>query len=323
MKTIFSGIKPTGDLHLGNYFGALSQWVDLQHDHHSIFCVVVYHAITVPQDKKALHNNIIAIARSYLAAGIDPKKSIIFRQSDIKEHTELAWILNCTSARMSDLENMTQYKDAASKQINPSVGLFDYPILMAADILLYNTDTVPVGHDQLQHVELARDLAKRFNHDYGETFKIPSALIRSEGSRIMGLDDPTKKMSKSIGENNCISLNDSPEVATKKIMRAATDSDTVIKYDPANKPGISNLLTILSILENKKIKDLEKEFTDCGYGQFKQRIANSVSKFLTNFQEKAKHYSDEQVLTILADGQKQVEPLAATVLAKVRTQLGL
>jgi tryptophanyl-tRNA synthetase len=211
--SIFSGVQPTGNLHIGNYIGAISQWVAMQDQYQSIFCVVDYHAITVRQDPKAFSRQILDIAKVYLAAGIDPKKSIIFQQSDIKEHTELAWILNCASARMSDLNKMTQFKDkAGAKSENVSVGLFDYPVLMAADILLYDTDVVPVGDDQKQHVELARDIAKRFNHDFGQTFKIPEVVLRKEGARIMGLDDPMKKMSKSASPANYIALNDTIEV---------------------------------------------------------------------------------------------------------------
>ena len=196
-KRIFSGVQPSGNLHLGNYLGAILQWVDLQNEYDSIFCVVDYHAITVKQDPKILREKIIEIARIYLAAGINPKKSIIFQQSDVRAHTELAWILNCVSARISDLNKMTQFKDKSGKKVNNvSVGLFDYPVLQAADILLYNTEVVPVGEDQVQHIELARDLAKRFNYNYKDVFKLPFEKVMEEGARIMSLDDPLKKMSK-------------------------------------------------------------------------------------------------------------------------------
>lgn len=323
-KTLFSGVQPTGNLHLGNYLGAISQWAELQHDYQPIFCVVDYHALTLPQNSQDFQARIIEVARAYLAAGIDPAKSIVFRQSDIKEHTELAWILNCASARMSDLENMTQYKDKASGQANVGVGLFDYPVLMAADILLYDTDIVPVGHDQLQHIELTRDLAKRFNHAYGNIFKIPEALIRQEGARIMGLDDPTKKMSKSAAsEHNYIGLSDSLALAKKKIMRATTDSDTRILLDWNLKPGISNLLTIFSLLSGRPIKKLEAEFSDKSYGDFKKALADTVTDFLDGFQKKAKNYSDNDIRDLLKNGAEKARPLAAATMDKAKKALGL
>jgi len=323
-KTIFSGIQPSGNLHLGNYLGAIKQWVEMQNDYNCIFCVVDYHAITVPQDPKILSEKVIEVAKIYLASGIDPKKSIIFRQSDIKEHTELAWILNCTSARMSDLENMTQYKDKAAKQANVGVGLFDYPVLMAADILLYDTDVVPVGEDQIQHVELARDLAKRFNNQFGPTFKIPEYKIRKESARIMGLDDPTKKMSKSApSENNYIALTDDPDKAAQKIMRAITDSGSEIKLDWASKPGISNLLTIYSLLTDKKISEIEAEFAGRGYGEFKAKLAEIVKNFLTNFQKKSKVISNNKVCDILEKGARKLQKQAQKKIETVKTKLGI
>ncbi|KKQ62226.1 MAG: Tryptophan-tRNA ligase [Parcubacteria group bacterium GW2011_GWE2_38_18] len=322
--TIFSGVQPTGNLHLGNYLGAISQWVNMQDQYKSIFCVVDYHAITVKQDPEDLRKRIIEIVKHYLASGINPKKSVIFQQSAITAHTELAWILN-TVARISDLKKMTQFKDKAGKdQENVSVGLFDYPVLMAADILLYNTDAVPVGEDQKQHVELCRDLAKRFNHQFGETFKIPEVIMRKEGARIMGLDDPTKKMSKSASSPaNYIALNDTPEVAAKKIMRATTDSGSEIKYDKENKPAIANLLTIYSLLDNITIKELEKQYTGKGYGDFKKDLAEVVKKFLVKYQEKYNSYSDEEIKTILKQGAKRIKPIAEEVLNKVKTKIGI
>jgi tryptophanyl-tRNA synthetase len=323
-KTIFSGIKPSGNLHLGNYLGAIKQWVAMQADNNCIFCVVDYHAITVPQDPKELAKRSLEIAKIYLAAGIDPKKSIIFRQSDIKEHAELAWILNCTTARMSDLENMTQYKDKAAKQENPGVGLFDYPVLMAADILLYDTDVVPVGEDQIQHVELTRDLAKRFNNKFGETFRIPKAETLKEGARIMGLENPLKKMSKSEGgDANCIYLLDEPEKAAKKIMRATTDSGSGIKFDKENKPGISNLLVIYSLLANQKISDIEAEFAGKGYGDFKAELAKIVKSFLTEFQLRYYNISDNAAIKILGKGGRKLQKRALTKIKKVKSKIGI
>ena len=312
--TIFSGVQPSGTLHIGNYLGAISNWVDLQDKYNSIFCVVDYHAITVKQDPKELNKNILDVVKIYMASGINPEKAVIFQQSNISAHTELAWILNCT-ARMSDLFKMTQFKDKTKvdlekiieeiekrtlktfgnsetyiissevkklvKELSNSlnnvrksgIGLFDYPVLMASDILLYNTDLVPVGEDQKQHVELARTLARRFNSQFGKVFRIPEVEIKKEGARIMGLDDPTKKMSKSASPANYIALTDSPEVATKKIMKAVTDSDNEIKYDQKKKPAISNLLTIYSLLIGEDIKKVESKCEcECkGYGDFKKR----------------------------------------------------
>jgi tryptophanyl-tRNA synthetase len=332
-KRIFSGIQPSGNIHLGNYLGAIKQWVELQNDYDSIFCVVDYHAVTVKQDPKELRKKIIEVAKIYLAAGIDPQKSTIFQQSDVSAHTELAWILN-TVARMSDLFRMTQFKDKAglqadnnltSEKVNKAgVGLFDYPVLMAADILLYNTDVVPVGEDQLQHVELTCELGRRFNHEFGETFMIPQPKIMKESARIMGLDDPTKKMSKSAkSEYNYIGLTDDPEKAAKKIMRAATDSGSEIKYDVKNKPGISNLLVIYSLLANDSIKNLESKYKGKGYGDFKKDLAEVVRLFLTDFQKKYNMFSSEEVEKIMAEGGKKVKPIADETLEKVKKTIGV
>lgn len=324
-KRIFSGVQPSGNLHLGNYLGAIKQWVDLQNEYDSIFCVVDYHAITVRQDPKILREKIIEIARIYLAAGIDPKKSIIFQQSDIRAHTELAWILNCTSARISDLNKMTQFKDKAGERANNvSVGLFDYPVLQAADILLYNTEIVPVGEDQVQHIELARDLAKRFNYNYEEIFKLPLEKVMKEGARIMALDDPTKKMSKSASsEASWIGLLDEPKKAMKKIMKATTDTGTEVKYDLKNKPGISNLLIIYSLLSHKTIKDIEKEYEGKMYGEFKKGLALVVEKFLISFQKKYNSIREDEVREILDDGAKRANLIAEQTLKKVKNIIGL
>jgi len=322
--TIFSGVQPSGNLHLGNYLGAISQWAEMQDKYNSIFCVVDLHAITVKQNPKELNKRIVEIVKHYLASGIDPKKSVIFQQSDISAHAELAWILNCV-ARISDLNKMTQFKDKAGKnQENVSVGLFDYPVLMAADILLYNTDAVPVGEDQKQHVELCRDLAKRFNHQFEETFKIPEVILRKEGARIMGLDDPSKKMSKSAASvANYIALNDEPDKAAKKVMRSVTDSGSEIKFDQTNKPAISNLLTIYSLLSHKTIKELEGHYIGKGYGDFKKDLAEVVKNFLIEYQKKYNSYGDEQIKKILKDGSKKVKPIAEEVLMRVKNKIGI
>jgi len=324
MKTIFSGIQASGELHLGNYLGAISQWKQMQDEYNCIFCVVDYHTITVQQDPKKLYQKIINIAKAYLASGIDPQKSIIFQQSHIKEHTELGWILNCIT-RMSDLEKMTQFKDKAkSRQENVSIGLYDYPVLMAGDILLYNTDIVPVGDDQAQHVELTRTLARRFNKQFGETFQVPELMIRKQGARIMGLDDPIKKMSKSASsELNYIALTDSPEIAKKKIMRAVTDSDQKIKFDQNKKPAIANLLTIYSLLSNQTIPDLEQKYQNSGYGEFKKDLAEVISDFLINWQKKYFQISDEEIEKILINGAKKAQPIAQKTIQKAKEKIGL
>lgn len=324
-KRIFSGIQPSGNLSIGNYIGAISQWVEMQDKYDCIFSIVDYHAITVKQNPEELRRRIIEITKIYLAAGIDPKKSIIFQQSAIPAHTELAWILNCYGARISDLNKMTQFKDKAGKnQENVSVGLYDYPVLMAADILLYDTQVVPVGDDQKQHVELARDLARRFNSDFGNIFTIPQAIIRPEGARIMSLQDPLKKMSKSdANQGNFITLLEDVESAKKKIMRAITDSGSVIDYDIEEKPAISNLLTIYAILGNREIKRLVKDYKDKGYGDFKKDLAEVVAKFLEDFQIKYNKISDAEVIKILEDGNKRVIEMAEKKITVIRKVIGV
>ena len=323
-KIIFSGVQPSGNLHIGNYIGAISQWVEMQHEYRCFFCVVDQHAITVKQDPLVLRKKIIEIAKIYLASGIDPEKSVIFQQSAVSAHTELGWILNCTSARMSDLNKMTQYKDKArNKEDNTSVGLFDYPVLMAADILLYDTDVVPVGHDQVQHVELCRDLAKRFNNEYGDTFKIPDYKIRKEGARIMALDDPSKKMSKSAdSENSYIALTDGPDAVLKKIKKAVTDSGSEIIYDPENKPALANLLTIFSLISKRDINELVAEYQNSGYGTFKMELANAIIDFLAVFQAKYEALDDEKVIKMLEKGAIEANKVAKITLDKVKEKIG-
>jgi len=325
LKTIFSGIQPSGEMHIGHYLGAISQWVEAQNNYNCIFSVVDYHAITVKQNPKTLHRRILEATKIYLAAGIDAKKSIIFQQSTVPAHVELAWIFNCYGTYISDLKRMTQFKDKAGKdQEAVSVGLFDYPVLMAADILLYDTDIVPVGEDQKQHVELTRDIARRFNNQFGDTFVLPQELVRKEGARIMSLLDPTKKMSKSDkNNNNYIALLDDPEVAKKKIMRAVTDSGAEIVYNLEKKPAISNLLTIYALLGNREIKRLEKDYRDKGYGEFKKDLAEVVAKFLENFQTKYNKISDKDVVKILAEGGQKAEKIAKEKLEKVRKLIGV
>lgn len=324
-KRIFSGIKPSGRLNIGGYIGALSQWVEMQDNYDCVFCVVDYHAITVKQDPEQLKKWTIELVKTYLAAGIDYKKVTLFKQSDVSAHTELAWILNCCGARIADLNKMTQFKDKAGKnQESATVGLYDYPVLMAADILLYNTEVVPVGEDQKQHVELARDIARRFNKEYAEIFKIPESVVRKEGARVMSLQDPAKKMSKSDEAGlGCIELLDDIESAKKKIMRAVTDSDSVVKFDLKNKPAVSNLLTIYSYLGNKSVKEIEKEYEGKGYGDFKKELAEVVAKFLQNFQDKYYAISDDEVLNILNEGRDKASLTANQTLSKARKAVGI
>jgi tryptophanyl-tRNA synthetase len=325
-QAVFSGVQPSGNLHLGNYLGAITQWVEMQEQYNCLFCVVDYHAITVKQDPKTLKEKIKEITKIYLAGGIDPQKSIIFKQSDVSAHTELAWILNCVSARISDLDKMTQFKDKAQKQgrEKAGVGLYDYPVLMASDILLYNTDLVPVGEDQVQHVELARTLARRFNKRFEETFKIPSTKIKKTAARIMALDEPEKKMSKSAtGSLNYIALTEDPETAGKKIMKATTDTGNEIRYDKDNKPGISNLLGIYSSLTGKTIKQLEEDYKGKGYGEFKKDLAEVVKEFLNDFQRKYNNISDKDVEKVLEEGREKVKPIAEETLRRVKEGIGV
>lgn len=285
MKRVFSGVQPTGNIHLGNYLGALKQFVELQEDHECIYCIVDMHAITVPQDPAVLKEHILDVAALYLAVGVDPEKSIVFVQSDVPGHAELSWILTCNSYT-GELSRMTQFKDKSKNKESAPAGLFTYPILMAADILLYDTDVVPVGNDQKQHIELCRDLAIRVNGKYPDTFVIPDGRFLKEGARIMALDDPSKKMSKS-AENihSRISLLDDPAKIKKSIMKATTDSEGVIRFDTENKPGISNLLNIYSVLSGISIADLEKKYEGKGYGDFKKDLVEVTVKALTPIRE--------------------------------------
>ncbi len=327
MKRIFSGIQPSGIVHLGNYLGAIKQWVKMQDlADEAIFCIVDLHAITMPQEPKVLKQNILNMAAWYIAAGINPEKSIIFVQSDRSEHAELAWVLNC-QAKMGELYRMTQFKDKSAKGDDDvaGVGLFDYPVLMAADILLYNTTLVPVGDDQKQHVELARDLAQRFNSRFGETLTIPEPVIRKETARIMGLDDPTKKMSKSARSAlNYIAMTDDAETIRSKFKKAVTDSGSEI-IACKDKPAITNLLNILSEMSGQPIKELEDRFSGKGYGEFKLAVAEGVIEYLKPIQEKYFELiqNEDKLRQILERGSERIAPLAQETLAKVKKGVGL
>jgi tryptophanyl-tRNA synthetase len=322
-KRTFSGVKPSNEIHLGNYFGAIKNWVEMQDEFDCIFSIVDLHALTVYQKPEDIRKNIFNIAKTYLALGIDSKKSLIFQQSDVKEHAELCWILN-TIAKVGEMERMTQYKDKAKEHPeNINVGLFDYPVLMAADILLYDTQAVPVGDDQKQHVELARDLAIRFNSLYGETFVVPEPVIKKEGRRIMGLDNPLKKMSKTAPSVlNYISLVDDPEVAKKKIMKAVTDSGNEIKY-AEDKPALCNLLTIYSLLTGEIISNIEKKYIGKGYGGFKKDLAEIVANFLVDFQKKFNKISDKEVKKLLENGADKARKIAEKKMEEVKQKIGI
>lgn len=384
-KRLFSGIQPSGNLHLGNYLGAIKQWVEMQNEHEAIFCIVDLHAITVPQDPVELRRKTLEIAKIYLASGIDPTKSTLFIQSHISGHTQLAWILN-TITKNGDLTKMTQFKgkvsfdedafevamkEKAEEDVNDilkrggvelsttiessrvselvnlihkatlvsafetykkflkepfnssTVGLFDYPVLMAADILLYDTNVVPVGKDQMQHIELARDLAERFNKKFSETFVIPEGKLSKEGQLIMGLDDPSKKMSKSASsEYNYIALTDDADTVRRKIKKAVTDSGSEIVYSD-EKPALKNLINIYTLLSGKTSQEIEALYVGRGYGDFKTDLAEVIVNFLTPFQERLAKISDEQVLAILQAGAEKVKPLARAKMKQVYDAVGL
>ncbi len=321
-KRVFSGIKPSGRLHLGNYIGAIKQWVHSQNDGLNIFCVVDLHAITVDQDPKELKELSLQLVAFLLAAGIDPKKSLLFVQSQNPDHANLGWVLNCFLT-MGQMNRMTQYKEKSEGKDSVSVGLFDYPALMAADILLYDTTHVPVGEDQKQHVELTRDVAERFNNRFGETFVLPTPQIPKIGGRVMSLTIPEKKMSKSITDpKGTIDLLDTPEEARAKILHATTDSENKVVFDEA-RPGVANLLSIMSNLTDKTISQLENDFSGIGYKDFKEAVANEVSAFLTDIQEKYTHFQSESILTpILAEGQARAYEMSHKKLSAVFDKIG-
>jgi tryptophanyl-tRNA synthetase len=324
-KRVFSGIQPTGEIHIGRYVGAIRHWVTMQEDYDNIICVVDLHAITVPQDPGLLKGRVREFAGLLMAAGIDPKRSILFVQSHVCAHSELAWILNCFIP-MGWMQRMTQYKEKAAKQKGQvSVGLYDYPALMAADILLYKTNVVPVGEDQKQHVELARDAAQRFNSIYGETFVLPEPLIPEVGARIMGLDDPTKKMSGSEeGPNHAIALLDTPDVIRAKIMRATTDSLKEIRFDES-RPGINNLLTIYHAFTDESKKEIEAKFEGKGYRELKKALAEVIIEGLRPLQERYRALTAEpgHIDTTLKEGAARARPMAEKMLAEVRKKVGL
>jgi tryptophanyl-tRNA synthetase len=324
-KVVFSGIQPSGNLHLGNYIGAIRQWVLGQTDGFNIFCVVDLHAITIPQDPKELREKTLEVASLILACGIDPEKSLLFVQSHNPDHADLGWILN-NFISMGEMGRMTQFKEKSEGKERVSVGLFDYPALMASDILLYDTTEVPVGEDQRQHVEITRDVAKRFNSTYKtSTFTLPRAVIPRTGSRIMSLADPTKKMSKS-DKNPMATINllDSSDSVARKIASAITDSGSEVRYDPENKQGISNLLEIYSQVTGKGLEESEKEFSGKGYKEFKEGVSVAVNGFLGPLQEKYRNIreNDKKLEEILKRGSEKAYGISHKKLLEVYDKVG-
>ncbi|MFA5310101.1 MAG: tryptophan--tRNA ligase [Candidatus Paceibacterota bacterium] len=322
---VFSGIRPTGDIHIGNYLGAVKQWIELQDKEECLFCIVDWHAITTPYDEKTLQKKMFDLATTYLAVGLNPDKCSLFIQSQVKQHTELAWLLGSITS-LGELQRMTQFKDKSKKHkeyIN--AGLLNYPVLMAADILLYDADIVPIGKDQIQHVELTRNIAEKFNKKYGKTFKLPIPLTPKQGATIMSLQNPEKKMSKTDDNKGCISLFDEPKEIREKIMSATTDSGKEIKYDLTNKKGVSNLLTIYSLFSGKEIKEIEKEFKGKGYGDFKKALADLLIEKLEPIREKRKELQKkpEYVDKILKKGADRAREIAENKMVEVRKKMGL
>ncbi|MGN8487333.1 tryptophan--tRNA ligase [Helicobacter pylori] len=322
-KRVFSGIQPTGQIHLGNYLGAIKHWVELQDEYENLFCIVNSHAITLPIEPIFLKSQTYELVKLLLACGIDPNQSGLFIQSEVDEHAALAWLLNC-QVSMGEMQRMTQFKDKSLK--NPksvNVGLFNYPILMASDILLYQSDLVPVGEDQKQHLELTRNVAEKFNRDFGNCFKVPEPLIAKVGARVMGLDDPKVKMSKSHkGANHAIFLLDEPDVIVKKIKKAATDSMGVIAFDETRE-GIFNLLNIYMLLSDESPEKIEERFKNKGYGDFKKELAEVVIQSLKPIQERYQEISDDEVKAVLNCGAEKARPLARATYQKAKELMGL
>ena len=325
-KIILSGIQSTGRLHLGNYLGAIDTWVKMQEEYDCYYMIANLHSLTVRNDPETLKNNTLKIIALYIAAGLDPEKNTIFIQSQIKEHTELSWILNCYTY-MGELSRMTQFKDKSQKHAdNINAGLFTYPVLMAADILLYKADLVPVGEDQKQHLEITRDIAERFNKIYGDTFVVPDPYIRKSSARIMGLQDPTSKMSKSSENlNDVVFLDDDQDTIMKKFKKAVTDSENIVRFDPENKPGISNLMQIYGTITGKNEKEIEKEFEGKGYGNFKMAVGNAVIEKLKPIQKKYNELlsNPKYLEDIYTKGAENARKLASKTLEEVKNKIGI
>ncbi|MFA6376324.1 MAG: tryptophan--tRNA ligase [Candidatus Paceibacterota bacterium] len=322
---VFSGIRPTGDIHLGNYLGAIKQWVDLQNRADCIFCVVDLHAVTTPFDKKKMQGQIFEVAIDYLAVGLDPDKCVLFVQSAVKEHCELAWLLG-TVTPMGELKRMTQFKDKSKQHPEyVNAGLFNYPLLMAADILLYKTGGVPIGKDQEQHVELTRAICRYFNNQFGKTLEEPKSLVPQIGAKIMSLSEPEKKMSKSGSQKGCIGLFEESDSIRKKIMAAVTDTGKDIKFDVKKKPGISNLLAINSLILDKPVNQLEKEFEGKSYAEFKKATAETLTGYLAPLQRKRKELLTREVYVndILKKGASKAQTIATETMREVKIAMGL
>ncbi len=322
-KRIFSGIQPSGDLTLGSYMGAIKNWVALQDEYDCLFCIVDMHAITVRQVPADLRRRSLEQLAQYIACGLDPKKNIMFIQSHVPQHAELSWVLGCYT-QFGELSRMTQFKDKSAKHAdNITAGLFTYPVLMAADILLYQADAVPVGEDQKQHVELCRDIAGRFNYVYGDTFTLPEPFIPKMGARIMSLGDPTSKMSKS-DPDGCVFLMDKPEDIMRKFKRAVTDCETAVRYDPAAKPGISNLLTVYCTATGKTIEEAEQEFAGQGYGVFKPAVGEAVVELLRPIREETERLLKDKAYleSVYKEGAERAQYLANKTLRKVYKKVG-
>jgi tryptophanyl-tRNA synthetase len=325
MPRVFSGIQPTGEMHLGNYVGAVRRWVDDQERHDAVYCVVDLHAMTLPYSPAELAGGTRRTALVLMAAGLDPARCILFVQSHVRAHAELTWLLNCV-ATFGELRRMTQFKEKSEGQESVSAGLFDYPVLQVADIVLYNTDEVPIGDDQRQHLELARDVTIRFNNRFGDTFVVPKATFPPVGGRVMDLQNPTAKMSKS-GDSpqGTLLLLDPPDVIAKKIKSAVTDSGTDVRYDPAAKPGISNLLELHAAVTGRGVPELEDEFAGSGYGAFKSSVADAVVETLRPLQEAYTTLEADpaEVDRQLALGAEKARAIAEPVLARARAAVGL
>lgn len=325
-KIILSGIQSTGKLTLGNYLGAINNWVQMQEEYDCYYMIANLHSLTVRNDPETLRNNTLKVLAMYVAAGLDPEKNTIFIQSQVKEHAELGWILDCYTY-MGELSRMTQFKNKAAKHAdNINAGLFTYPALMAADILLYQANLVPVGQDQQQHLEITRDIAERFNKLYGKTFTIPEGYYGKASAKIMGLQDPTAKMSKSAtNPNDVILLEDEPDVIIKKFKKAVTDSENKVRFDPENKPGVSNLMQIYSSITGLKMEEIEKEFENSGYGDFKTKVAETVVAKLEPIQRKYKELLEnkEYLEKIYTEGANRARKLASKTLDEVKERIGI
>lgn len=328
MKTIYSGIQPTGCITLGNYIGAINNWLEIQNnqEYKTIYSIVDLHSLTVRQVPCELRNRTLSFAAQYLACGIDPKKSIIYLQSSVKQHTELSWVLDCFTY-VGEMNRMTQFKDKSRKhEDNINMGLMNYPVLMASDILLYQTDLVPIGIDQKQHLEIARDVAIRFNNLFGDTFIVPDAYIPKLGAKVMSLQDPTSKMSKSDENPNAtISLLDTNDEIVRKLKRAVTDSETEIKFDLVKKPGVSNLLTIYSVCSNKSIEKTLENFDQKSYKSLKEETAEAVISVLEPIRKEYEKILNDKsyLMSILRDGKEQAAYIAEKTMRKVRKKVGL